>query len=126
VSSSSSPTFDGGGTAIATRLARSAVSQQVQHVPDCAFAAVRFGQRHMRLNCVPIATPVLGLDDVTRFGEVRYKGARPSFCNGQARGDVAEARVRISCDAQQGPAMVGEKAPSRHVGSLVMELSATP
>jgi hypothetical protein len=107
-------------------LARSAVSQQVQHVPDGAFAAVRFGQRHMRLYFVAVASSVLGLDDITSCGEVGNKGTRPSFCDGQARRDVAEARVRISCDAQQGPAMVREKAPTRHDGSLVTKLSTLP
>ena len=98
----------------AGRRFATAVTQKLEHFANSTISAVRFGQWHMGLDFVAVPAPLFGLCDVAGIDQVCNDVMGSTFGDIQACCNIAEAYIGIPSNAQQGPAMVGQKAPARH------------
>jgi hypothetical protein len=83
--------------------------------PSGVAAAVpgRFGQGEVVSDAIAVATPILVLDDVAGFGELRDGPERAALGDAERGGDVAQAHAEVVRDADEGPGVIGEEAPLR-------------
>ena len=72
----------------------------------------------MVLYLVAVATTLPGLDDVAGVRQVYDDGIGPTLGDAELGGDIPQTRLRISGEAEKGPAVISEKAPIRHGDTL--------
>jgi hypothetical protein len=95
----------------AARPSRS--TERGQDVADSPTAR-GFGQGQVFLHPIPVAPPVLFLDHVPGLREIVDEIKGPPFCDSQARGEVAQAHIRVIGEAQQDPPVIGKKTQCGH------------
>ncbi len=72
----------------------------------------------MALNLIAVATTFSPLDDVTGVGQVRDDRVGVPLGDAEFGRDLAEANLGVLGDAEQGPSVVGEKAPMNHAEKI--------
>ena len=73
------------------------------------------------MDVVAVSTSVPFFDHVARFGEVSHDGKGGALGDVDARGNIAEACIRVAGNEQQRSGMVGEESPcSSHATTVTV------
>src|SRR5688572_12096611 len=109
-------------TACSTPRARLGAHEKVQHLPDGPFPADRVPQGEVALDVVPVAAPVLLLDQIARFGEVCHDAVGGALGDAEGDGEVPQPCLGVVGDEHQRPPVAREKAPVTHTVSVAFIL----
>jgi hypothetical protein len=89
--------------------------QKVQDSADGLVPAGELGEGQMALDHIAVPTTFLALLEVAGVGQLGDDGVGPALGNGQGHGDIAQADLGVTGDAEQGACVIGEERPILHV-----------